>query len=526
MPGVAQTVENEPGKPFQRLELELEDPRGVTHEVHVYEAYWAPLTEGNVTLRETMGFLLGGGFNGLANSGTFKRWLFGKYQSFAIPVRTVLYLLVTVAVIASLMVLNATIGLAAAARFVLTSQPAWLSNSLFADLTTTFNFVIAWMAVFAASLLIAMVLRRLKVPSAVRHLWGAVAVLFFVSALFVTIGAGGAVPALVYGHLKDKGGDTEIWKALLDGDQVKAFNLGFDRVTFWLLATVVLGALGWSVVRLLLSVLRQIGEERRGRWWTVFVTTAFTAIVAGLVAEGWAFGSYFQRDASAGPMAIALRGLSWPILIIASAFIRKLLVQFLGDVAVYVTSNKLDRFFKIRQEIKDTVRSALLAVYERKEADGRGYDQVVVVGHSLGSVIVYDALNGLINEDLLNGGKLDVIGRTPLLLTSGSPLDKLAFLFALQKNETDEAREALAASVQPLLEHYALRPQRWVNIYSPWDIISGKLIFFDLPGQEYPDNSQGVENCVDPDATTLLIAHTEYWENPLLFETIFKQVTQ
>lgn len=472
-----------------------------------------------------MRLLLGGGFNGLANLGTFKRWLFGKYQSFSIPVRTVFYLLVAVAVVAALIVLNTTIGLVAAGRSVLTSQPAWLTNSLFADLTTAFNFVVVWMALFGACLAAAKALRHFKAPSGVRHLWGILTLLFFVSALFVVIGAGGAVPVLLYGHLKDEGG-KEIWKTMLGDATVDGFNLFFLLIP-GLLALAALLALGWTVFRLLHSALREVRENRQGRSKTLLVSTAFAAIVAGLVAEGWAFWSYFQGSVQDSlqdsPLAIALRGLSWPILVGASAFIRKFLVQYLGDVAVYVTSNKLDRFCKIRQEIKDTVRSALEDVYQHREEDGGGYDQVVVVGHSLGSVIVYDALNRLINEDILNGISLGVVGRTPLLVTFGSPLDKLAFLFALQKNKTDEAREALAASTQPLLlENYDFRPKRWVNIYSPWDIIGGRLLFYDLPEENC---AKVVRNWSDPDATTLLAAHTEYWENPLLYDTIFRQVT-
>lgn len=527
VPGAARTVESEPGQPFQRLELQLEDSQRGAHEVHVYEAYWAPLTEGNVTLRDTMRFLLDGGLNGLLNQGTFKRWLFGTYQPFPIPVRTVFYLLVAIAVVAALIVLNTTIGLVAAGRSVLASPPHWLSNGLFADLTTMFNFVVAWMVAFGLCLGASKLLRRPGIPPVAQHAWGAVTAVFFMSALFVTIGAGGAVPVLLYGHLKDTGNPgLEIWKFLVDPNHVKIFNLGFDWAAIILLACVLILALGWTAFRLLRSAAREMREDRRGRWWTFVVAAAFVAIVAGLIVEGRAFWSYFQSTSNleasdGGLMAIAFRGLSWPILIFASAFIRKFLVQYLGDVAVYVTSNKLDRFYKLRQEIKAVALNALRAVYQQK--DESHYDQVIVVGHSLGSVIVYDALNAMINEDMLNGGSLDVAGRTPMLVTFASPLDKLAFLFALQKNKTDEAREALAASLQPLVESYDFRPKRWINIYSPWDIIGGKILFYDSP--DYLADPKAVVNWIDPKATTLLAAHTEFWDDPLLYKTIFRQVT-
>ena len=32
-----------------------------------------------------------------------------------------------------------------------------------------------------------------------------------------------------------------------------------------------------------------------------------------------------------------------------------------------------------------------------------------------------------------------------------------------------------------MIQDYAYRPKQWINIYSPWDIISGYLDLYDLP---------------------------------------------
>jgi hypothetical protein len=48
-----------------RAELPLRRPDGSRVDVHFYEAYWAPLTEGRVTLRETLTFFIEAGFRGL-----------------------------------------------------------------------------------------------------------------------------------------------------------------------------------------------------------------------------------------------------------------------------------------------------------------------------------------------------------------------------------------------------------------------------------------------------------------------------
>lgn len=72
------------------------------------------------------------------------------------------------------------------------------------------------------------------------------------------------------------------------------------------------------------------------------------------------------------------------------------------------------------------------------------------VGHSIGSVIAYDTLNGIINHGLINNQDWNAVGRTKLLLTFGSPLDQTAFIFRAQV-EDNPCREMLASAKQPLL---------------------------------------------------------------------------
>jgi hypothetical protein len=215
---------------------------------------------------------------------------------------------------------------------------------------------------------------------------------------------------------------------------------------------------------------------------------------------------------------------TWVVVLLLSGGVRRFLVQYLGDVAVYVESHTVDRFAELRTRIRECVSHRARAVYAATGQEA--YAGVVVVGHSLGSVVSYDVLNQLLCEDAIDrqAGRptRDVARRTPLFLTFGSPLDKTAFIFAIQHRRTTQAREALAASSQPMLQDYAWRPERWVNIYSPWDIISGALEYYDLPGAS--DRRQ-VTNEKDPDATTLLMAHVEYWEDALLPQILSETLT-
>ncbi|MGD1090223.1 MAG: hypothetical protein ABR955_16080, partial [Verrucomicrobiota bacterium] len=65
-----------------RAEIRWRDKQQVEHEVHLYEAYWAPLTEGKVTYVETLKFLFGAAWSGIRHSRLgrvcqFQRWMFG-----------------------------------------------------------------------------------------------------------------------------------------------------------------------------------------------------------------------------------------------------------------------------------------------------------------------------------------------------------------------------------------------------------------------------------------------------------------
>jgi hypothetical protein len=161
-------------------------------------------------------------------------------------------------------------------------------------------------------------------------------------------------------------------------------------------------------------------------------------------------------------------------------------------------------------------------------SDGQAFDyaQIGLVGHSLGSVIAYDTLNQLLNDDETPGPTRpfwDVCARTCIFLTFGSPLDKTAFVFSTRRAERDtsDAREARASSVQPLINDVRYRAIPWINVFSHSDIISGHLKFYDVPLSGHAR----VENIVDRDALTFLGAHTEYWKNSEVFDRLHRALT-
>ena len=504
---------------LRRIELQLKSGDNAL-EAHVYEAYWAPLTEGKISAGGVIRFLAGAGQNGLQNAmGKFKRWMFNEYEEYPTPIRTVLYLLIALATVASLVEMNSAIAVVVAGRALLAQRPGWLTNGLFADLTTTFNAVVTTMAAIGLSLALARLASRKKLNRRRRQVWGWLTVVLFGVTVLIVILAGIAIAALFYGHVRGGAGpDTQLWYQLFSTSGVAGFNRAFDWLAWRITIVVAIVIAIWWIFKIAMGVYRDF-RDSRGGWLTLLVASAFAVLVVLAFLLVLAFYEALKNPSDGNATVIVISGLAWPLLIAASSYIRKILIQYVGDVAIYVTAHTLDSFNDVRKEIKKSVHDVAQSIYSLNDKAGKEeYKEVIVVGHSLGSVIVYDALNQLINEDISNANALTVVERTKLLLTFGSPLDKTAFIFGMQAKDTSEAREALAASVQPLIRDYSFRPKQWINIYSPWDIISGSLGLYDPRNST---DSRRVGNIADPDATTFLIAHTEYWGNPLVVETIY-----
>lgn len=225
---------------------------------------------------------------------------------------------------------------------------------------------------------------------------------------------------------------------------------------------------------------------------------------------------------------LAIGGLAVAALFLATA--RWFLVQSVGDVAAYVSAHRASSFTAIRRRIQEIARKVARNVYGSR-ADGSEeleYGEVIVVGHSLGSVVAYDMLNDAINRDLLveakGGESMEVVARTKLLLTIGSPLDKTAFLFRTQKDDLP-LREALAAAAQPMIVSYANRPARWINIWSPFDWVSGSLEYYDIePSGRRPD-TRVVENVRDARAPLDIVrAHLGYWRRGEFGDRLYQAI--
>jgi hypothetical protein len=527
---------------IQRVELSLLRESGEEREVHVFEGYWAPLVEGKVTLRDVIGFFFRTGLNGIRNGASpFKRWVFGKFEEYEVKSDTARYFAVALLVVLSLVIMNfALTGAGVLSPTV--GKMDWLSNAIFADLTTIFNIALTGLLFLALPVAVGLALHRMRAARERRERVGKLCWAGLVIALSAIIFSGiVAVPSVLIQHIFWLRNHAKYKDSLFPGrfqGIAEHFNAGLDAA-LWI--TVLLG-LVFGLPRLARMFFaakkhrrQRMESPRRGGRMILWLSCLWGLMLIGFWV--FSFSGRLPDRRGGGGRYVARSSISWVLLLFASAKIRTALIQYTGDVAAYVSPQVLDRFNELRREIRDCVYRQAAGVYECMENGKFAYDEILIVGHSLGSVVVYDALNRLLAQDELvkNAVKqgddaawkryLNVLGRTKLLLTFGSPLDKTAFVFSLQAQDTSETREALAAEVQPLIKDSRFRTFPWINIWSPKDIFSGELDFYDPP--RHPSHNPGpnaVTNIKDKDATTLLLAHVEYWRNPLLFKKLYSRI--
>jgi len=131
------------GKPVGRAEIALNDAERGDVDVHIYEAYWAPLTAGKVGLKQVVGFLLGAALSGIrAAPRTFLRWMFGGWQEFSPSFRAFFNLLIAIGFVASLIVMNATIAAVVTSRSIGHGPAPWPSAELLDVLTLDLGVVL------------------------------------------------------------------------------------------------------------------------------------------------------------------------------------------------------------------------------------------------------------------------------------------------------------------------------------------------------------------------------------------------
>jgi hypothetical protein len=187
--------------------------------------------------------------------------------------------------------------------------------------------------------------------------------------------------------------------------------------------------------------------------------------------------------------------------------------EMMGDLVIYTTSDVRSPSYAVRQAVLDAAVEELKLLLRQDD-----FERVVIVGHSLGSLIAYDAINRIIVDlNVGNGIRREHARKLAGLVTFGSPLDKVAFYFrdrlpadayvhqqiVAQQNAFRRRAfpgEQFAVTIGNPLES-RLDAARWLNFYHLKDPIGGHLDAYDVDHNIECDVA--VSGAVD--------AHSSYW---------------
>jgi hypothetical protein len=175
-----------------------------------------------------------------------------------------------------------------------------------------------------------------------------------------------------------------------------------------------------------------------------------------------------------------VRGEPWAITLIVGALwlgafpLARLLVRTLGDVEVYATYVEASE----RHAAHEAVVAEAVSVLRRALED-EATSRVVLVAHSLGTVVAWDALRVLALETQ-SGGPLRAAALLKLarVVTYGSPIDKVRYFhFMDDKNDPTFAAVLERLRADTRVGPFADRPEglAWDNWYDPADLVAGRL---------------------------------------------------
>lgn len=212
--------------------------------------------------------------------------------------------------------------------------------------------------------------------------------------------------------------------------------------------------------------------------------------------------------------------------IVTDYFMRKVsqpMVDLMGDVAVYCSMDKKSRYSEVRRKILSGAVEKTRALVKNDE-----YNEVLLVGHSLGSVIAYDTLDRLNREMNVNPELKKCAPKVKGLVTFGSPLDKIAFFFDEQIDKVDQPyrhaitsqlhgfrranvdTETIENGVQQNFEHV-----RWFNFWTKPDPVCGHLdVYRDVINIEMDFSKEIGKNP--------LASHSQYWKSEKMFQKIIE----
>lgn len=240
------------------------------------------------------------------------------------------------------------------------------------------------------------------------------------------------------------------------------------------------------------------------------------AILAVPMTAAWLAARMVRPPDTPGLVVALVVGVLWFL----SFPLMRLLVRTLGDVEVYATYTEASERHAAHEAVVEQATGVL-----RRALTDPGTSRVLLVGHSLGSVVAWDALRALALE-AESGGPLTwyALGRLDRVITYGSPVDKIRFFhFADDLHDPTFAAALEAQRVDTRFGRFGERVEglAWDNYYDPADLVAGRLESPNDRAMHAPVRNVPVANGVWPNPFT---THQAYLDHPKLLDGLLEAV--
>ena len=203
--------------------------------------------------------------------------------------------------------------------------------------------------------------------------------------------------------------------------------------------------------------------------------------------------------------------------------------EYLGDVQLFVSERiRQDSIETSDKKSREAMRVRFWNAYSHASVEDN--DELILVTHSLGTVVTFNALmepgdrilgqyvtDRELREKLIhlwkgNGSpkREKVLDKLKAWFTLGSPLDKFAAIWPRTiPINVDESDPPVAIAGQPQTAIHYQRQIPWINVHDILDIIGAKLNNF----AALQDKGFHLKNHPLVDRWTFLTAHTSYWHH-------------
>ena len=168
------------------------------------------------------------------------------------------------------------------------------------------------------------------------------------------------------------------------------------------------------------------------------------------------------------------------------SILQQFILNFFQDVMIYTTRDENSEFHDLRSRILGLVADRLEALCAPDACDGKGYERVFVLGHSLGATICLDALIQFYHRCQQGSRDWSEFQRVRGFVTFGAALEKTKYFFDVldpsPSASTDQWRSDLYGAVftlAPSALDIAVRDAKtgllWVNYWYYLDAISNAM---------------------------------------------------